>query len=213
MPHEIKFQDADFPHHNAGCWSRLEGWHLRWMPYGMPRLSFSLRQSVIFLSGRNPKTGKISGPKGTCILIGVHDGPLVHICAITAAHVVNSGASIVRVNCKGGSRPIEFDPAEWTSVPDEADLAAVDITDKISKDDYISFAPSDTCRAYSLSRIASDAASKSPRRIAASMFTNWLKRCCPILKAISARTATRGSLSFAHVPAPITFSAAPLATA
>jgi hypothetical protein len=71
MPYPLRFQDADFEHRFAWCWSPLEGRSLRWIPFGMPRLNRTFKNMVFFLYGRDPESGEIVGPLGTGSLIGV----------------------------------------------------------------------------------------------------------------------------------------------
>jgi hypothetical protein len=133
----IRFQDADFERRLAWCWSPLEGRSRRWIPFGMPRISQVYLDSVFFLFGQSPETGKV-GPVGTGVLIGYpgQHGPFRalhrHIYAITCQHVVWSGASSIRINrSKGQHRFIEIEPDEWQFIPGGADLAAVDVTERI----------------------------------------------------------------------------------
>jgi hypothetical protein len=148
----IGFQDANFRHRNAWCWSKLEGLHLRWVPYGMPRLSPNLADAVFFLYAKDPSKPPTSddllGPRGTGVIVGIYDrsrpASVLHYYAITAAHVARGGASIIKLNSKGGaSRVIDFDPCEWTADLAWEDLAAVDITDRLRNDDRTSYIPLD----------------------------------------------------------------------
>lgn len=140
--HAINFRDADFPHRSAWCWSKLEGLHLRWVPYGMPRLSPALSHSVFFLYEKDFRPGAapdaLIGPEGSGVIVGtLEPGELTtSFYAVTAAHVVSDGASIIWLNTRDGrSRPIEFDPCEWSYDFDKfGDIAAVDITDRLKRD-------------------------------------------------------------------------------
>jgi hypothetical protein len=140
----ISFQDADFPHRFAWCWSPLEGKSLRWVPYGMPRLNTRFKHMAFFLYGKNPNTGKVVGPLGTGVFVGLEgtrDWHAQHFYAVTCHHVaVSKGASILRVNTKdGASRFIELEPHEWHFVGGGADLCAADISERLSDHDDFSY--------------------------------------------------------------------------
>lgn len=134
----IRFQDADFEHRFAWCWSPLEGRSRRWIPFGMPRLNPNFANTVFFLYGRGEGTAKVAGPLGSGVIIGLPGtGPLAydrHFYAVSCQHVAcTGGASIIRINTKDGkSRLLEFEPDEWQIIRGGSDLAAIDITDKLS---------------------------------------------------------------------------------
>jgi hypothetical protein len=138
----LRFQDANFDHRFAWCWSPLEGRSLRWIPYGMPRLNEYLERSAFFLYRRHPRTGKIDGPRGTGVLVGVpgedanFSPEIRHAYAITCYHVaLQGGGSIIRLNTsEGKSRFIEFDPDDWRYTKGGDDLAAIDVTDQLKSD-------------------------------------------------------------------------------
>jgi hypothetical protein len=131
----LSFQDAGFEHTFARCRSQLEGPSTRWMPFGMPRLNPAFRDCVFFLYGRHPGTGAIEGPIGTGVVVGKCGNSPEQIWnsyAVTSAHVVRTGASIIRINLRGGgSRFIELELHEWEFIPGGCDLAAVDITERL----------------------------------------------------------------------------------
>lgn len=89
LAYPIRFQDADFEHRFARCWSSLEGQFLRWVPFGMPRLNSTFKNMVFFLYGRDPESGKIVGPLGTGSLIGIEAKTkpfyIHHFYAVTGA--------------------------------------------------------------------------------------------------------------------------------
>ena len=137
----IRFQDANFRRQLSCCWSSEEGYYRSWVPYGMPRLNPVFKRSVFFLFGIHPKTGKRVGPHGTGVLIGVPPDDssvgwyLAHFYAITCQHVAPRGSSIIRINTNNGkSRFIKLDPDEWEWIPGHDDLAAIDVTDRIDRD-------------------------------------------------------------------------------
>lgn len=142
--HEISFQDANFPHRFSWRWSKLEGLHRRWIPYGMPRLNLHLERSVFFLFGRDPsgKTDKWVGPLGSGVIVGVHswEPPVVwSFYAVTARHVIRSGAHAIRINTRDEkSRIIDLELDEWKSLPEE-DVAVADITDRFQDGDLVSY--------------------------------------------------------------------------
>ena len=143
----VSFQDADFPHRFEWVSTPHEGVHRRWVPFGMPRLNPLLKNSVFFLFGLNPATGKVEGPVGSGVIVGLPrtdlevNGPR-HAYAVTARHVVESGGSMPRINVMNGdSRLLDFDPGEWTYHPAGDDIAAIDITDHIRSDDQLMVIP------------------------------------------------------------------------
>ena len=83
MPHEITFRDADFPRRDALWWSQLEKWHIRWTPYGMPRLTSHFASSVFFLQGLNPGTGEVGPPGGSGVIIGYFQMRALRTCTTT----------------------------------------------------------------------------------------------------------------------------------
>ena len=117
----------------------------------MPRLSPQLERAVFFLYGRNP-TGKdqnkLEGPLGTGVIVGDFDitAPgVMHLYAVTAAHVALTGASVIMLNTTNGKRrPIDLDPSEWCADLRREDIAAVDISARIKgapDSDEISYIP------------------------------------------------------------------------
>ncbi|AOX16682.1 serine protease family protein [Kozakia baliensis] len=103
-----------------------------------------MQSTVVFLFGDNPQIDGAREVLGSGVLIGTN-----HPCfdpqqqftrdtyVVTAAHVVKSGGSIIRLNTKdGGSRYIELDPAEWV-ISEVDDVAVVDITEMLNDDDEI----------------------------------------------------------------------------
>lgn len=115
----------------------------KWLYFGMPRIHPQLQDCVFFLYGRNPQTGGIEGPLGSGFLISrSHQAKpgLNHLYAVTNWHVaVKLGASIIRLNTKGGStRFLEYDPIEWIFNAND-DVAIVDINDDIKPSDGVSY--------------------------------------------------------------------------
>jgi hypothetical protein len=103
----------------------------------MPRLHSNFSRCVFFLYGQHPETGKLIGPKGTGVLIGFHD-VTIHTYAVTCAHIAPQGASVIRLNTiDGKSRLIELEPDDWITPKNGADVAAVDITDKMAAGDDV----------------------------------------------------------------------------
>jgi len=109
----------------------------------MPRIHPQLQDCVFFLYRRSPKTGAIEGPFGTGFFIS--RSPLAfpglnHLYAVTNWHVaIDSGASIMRVNCKNDTtRLLEYDPMDWHFDRGD-DLAIVDVHDDLRKTDNISY--------------------------------------------------------------------------
>jgi len=106
----------------------------------MPRIRQELLLTTFYLFGRNPRTGKIEGPCGTGVIVSRDASARIqpyppHSYAVTAAHVVSEGASIIRFNTLGAMpanlsyRMLEVEPHEWNWIPGGDDLAALDITD------------------------------------------------------------------------------------
>lgn len=111
------------------------------MPFGMPRLNSNFRNSVFFLYGKNPRTGELEEPCGSGFFVGMSPegfDPLQkfirHVYAITCKHTAADGASVIRLNTTDGeSRFIDIEPHEWQFIEDGDDIAAYDVTDRISK--------------------------------------------------------------------------------
>lgn len=143
---ELTFRDADFPYRFAWCRSKLEGKSLRWIPYGMPRLSHHFSHSVFLLFGKDenapPDQHKLKGPSGSGVIIQWAERDLPHYYAVTAAHVVKGGADVVMLNTKAGTnRPIDLDISEWVYKLEWEDLAIADITDRLTEQDQFSCVP------------------------------------------------------------------------
>jgi hypothetical protein len=112
----------------------------------MPRLNNRFKHMAFFLYGKNPRNGRLEGPLGTGVFLGLEGRGtwyLSHFYAVTCYHVaVKSGASILCVNTKTGSkRFIDFEPHEWQFVPNGPDLCAVDITERMTDEDEWSVLP------------------------------------------------------------------------
>lgn len=139
----LSFQDADFRHGFARCQSRFEGPSRRWVPFGMPRLNPNFSRCVFFLFKRDPVSGELrAAPEGTGFLVAVKGSwgatPYQHLYAVTCAHVAPQGASVIRINTNDGkSRLIDLQPDDWTLAKNGADIAAVDITDRIDAADDV----------------------------------------------------------------------------
>lgn len=113
----------------------------KWIPYGMPQLDNEVLRSTFYLYRKNPKTGKIEGPKGTGVFVGRRpEDPIqhIHIYAVTSHHVaISSGASIIRVNTWGGTPPklgyrfLKYQLEEWSFIPNSDDIAAIDVTNDL----------------------------------------------------------------------------------
>jgi hypothetical protein len=138
-PYAASFQDLGYRYKFRSCRTPFGG-EIRWMPYGMPRLRQEMLMTVFYLYGRNPRTGKIDGPCGTGVLVRRDASARVQPCpphayAVTAAHVVSAGGSIIRLNTfetkptKLSHRFVEAVPLEWQTSPGGDDLAAIDVTE------------------------------------------------------------------------------------
>lgn len=109
----------------------------------MPKLG-SMSESVFYLFGLDPQTGKIRGPDGTGVFIARVPSSrysCIHIYAVTNRHLAAEGASIIRVNTRGKnntkgdtSRFVKFEPIDWHYPEDGDDLAIIDVTDHIDPD-------------------------------------------------------------------------------
>src|SRR5260370_14501405 len=147
-PWPIRFQDGNFACRLLWRWSRAEGIHRRWIPYGMPRLNRIFERSVFFLYGTDPDTGKRRGPNGTGVLVSLpaesskaswYDA---HFYAVTCQHLAPRGSSIIINTIDDASRIIETEPDDWQWIPGHDDLAAIDLTERLDKlTDIISFIP------------------------------------------------------------------------
>ena len=209
----LTFQDLDFRERLAECWTPLEGYSLRKVPYGMPRLSPDFGNCAVFLYGLHPKTGQLAGPIGTGAIVAMGSGPYStrHVYAVTNWHVaVRDGGSIIRINTSDGkSRFIEFEPDAWQFVPGGDDIAAVDITERIDRerdeirpitlrqfvtDPFIEFAGLGIGEDGLMLGMIANQPGESRNRVAA-RFETWL--CLRIrIPAWSSRTATNGRRTF-----------------
>jgi hypothetical protein len=110
----------------------------------MPRFSPRLQSTVIFLFGDDPEVDGARDVCGSGVLIGLNHpryDPQQQFTrdtyAVTAAHAVRQGGSIIRLNTKdGGSRYLELDPSEWTFSATD-DVAAVDLTERLEEGDEV----------------------------------------------------------------------------
>jgi hypothetical protein len=107
----------------------------------MPRLNPHFSDAVFLLYGRDenepPESEKLKGPSGSGVFVrAVDHASTTHFYAVTAAHVVAGGASLIRINTDNGlSRPIDLDPAEWTYDLNSEDIAVADITERLQRTD------------------------------------------------------------------------------
>lgn len=142
----LRFADLEFAEKTVLCHSRYEGVSPRRIPYGMPWLPEHLSDVTFFLYGKTPEGEMKPTPEGTGFLVGV----LVpnakrrpwdyHVYAVTCWHVAVDGlVSNIRLRTqKGESRTIELDPEQWEFINGGADLAAVDVTDRLpDSDDFL----------------------------------------------------------------------------
>ncbi len=107
----------------------------------MPRISDFILDSVIYLYGSPLDAEKGERAGGSGFLVGVESEAFpeefVSVYAITNKHIVDNGASVIRINTKDGkSKTLDMDDADWVRHPDGDDLAACFINFK-SEDPYI----------------------------------------------------------------------------
>jgi len=148
----IHFQDLDFRHTFAMCRTRAGEMVRRWVPYGMPRFRPDIERVSFYLYRLDPrphaKVGALQGPFGSGVVIELPaSNPMLskHVYAVTAAHVVATGASIIRLNTKNDDSPDlyghrfmdELTPDDWVSIPGGHDVAVADITDQLREGDWI----------------------------------------------------------------------------
>lgn len=117
---------------------------------GMPKLDRDILNAAFYLYGKEPKPNggtKITGPWGTGGVVArrVPDTNRYHFYGITNRHIAHSaGASIIQVNTADGkTRRLDYEPHDWQFIPQQDDLAAIDITDDIKSGDQISFVSED----------------------------------------------------------------------
>lgn len=135
-PRAIEYRDCQFARKLLLAGRNGGAPQHQWVDYGMPRLDQRILSTVFYLYGRDPKSGKVRGPLGTGVFIlkpsNINPNKF-HVYAVTAHHVIKSGASIigVRSHDPNATGPIfaEYDPSEWWSIPDGDDIAIVDVTD------------------------------------------------------------------------------------
>jgi hypothetical protein len=140
--HEVNFMDLGLSRVRRLCASGIGEPVHRWWYYGMPRVHPQLQDCVFFLFRRNPESGEIDeGPLGSGFFISRSPGAkpgLNHLYAVSNWHLaIELGASIIRLNTKGGkTRFLEYDPMDWT-FSREDDLAIVDVHDDLRPGDDI----------------------------------------------------------------------------
>lgn len=112
----------------------------------MPRLNPNFSRCVFFLYGRDQEGRIKSAPDGSGVLIGVRDvvpkvGFVTSMYAVSCAHVVSQGASVMRINtADGGSRFIELDAdVDWRTPKNGADVAAAEITELLKEGDEVRY--------------------------------------------------------------------------
>ena len=109
----------------------------------MPQLNQYLPSAAFFLYGKTEDGKDLSGPVGTGFFIGILSPARskrpweYHVYAVSCWHVaVRDGGSNIRFTTKDGkSLWIELEPDQWEFVPAGADLAAVDVTDRLTEAD------------------------------------------------------------------------------
>jgi len=109
----------------------------------MPQINENLPNVAFFLYGKTKDGQGLSDPVGTGFFIGVPSPARskrpweYHVYAVSCWHVaVRDGGSNIRFNTKDEkSLWIELEPDQWEFVPDGADLAAVDVTDRLTEAD------------------------------------------------------------------------------
>lgn len=112
----------------------------------MPRLNPNFARCVFFLYGRD-KDGRIKRePDGSGVLVGIRSVVpslefVMAMYAVSCAHVVSQGASVIRINTvDGGSRFIELDSdIDWRTPINGADVAAADITELLKEGDDVRY--------------------------------------------------------------------------
>lgn len=101
----------------------------------MPRIADVVQDSVFYLypTKEDARVGENIG--GTGFFVGwtsTGPPPITYVYAVTCAHVIEDGSSVIRLNTKGGKWDIiERDKADWLQEPGGTDLAvaAVDPAD------------------------------------------------------------------------------------
>lgn len=150
MPfYPISFNDLEFAERTVPCHYRYEGASHRRIPYGMPWIPQHLKDVAFFLYGKTSKGELKARPTGTGFLVGAlipseKEHPWnYHVYAVTCWHVAVDGlASNIRLKTKKGeSRLIEFEPEQWEFISGGADLAAVDLTDRLPEADEFFIVP------------------------------------------------------------------------
>jgi hypothetical protein len=147
----LYFQDFDFAYTAAPwCWGDGRVGQ-KWVPYGMPRFRPSVAMTTFYLYRTDERTGEITGPCGTgfCVAMPSTIGGKYHLYAITAHHVIASGASHLRFNrimrvqdgtkltTIVGTKLLTVEPHEWQFIPGGDDIAGLDITAQDDDDDLI----------------------------------------------------------------------------
>jgi hypothetical protein len=140
----LRFRDLEF---NDYDWHRQEG------ITPVPEIPRHFENCAFYLYAKTPKGTK--GPIASGVLVSITSDinaptyglddlipdyrPVRHVYAVTSAHVLPSGASLIRMSLFGGTpKTIELEPHEWEFLAGGHDIAAVDITEKFEpKENYV----------------------------------------------------------------------------
>jgi hypothetical protein len=142
MFHAVNSWDLEFARERVRCASAIGAPVHHWIPFGMPKLKRDIFNAVFYLYREEPTPSgknKITGPWGTGSVIGrpIDGTRFYHLYGVTNRHIAHkAGASIIRINTKDGkTRCLEYQPDDWQFIPQQDDIAVVDITDDLVGDD------------------------------------------------------------------------------
>lgn len=128
----LDWLDLDWPRRPVDRVSSAGTPYQAWVPTGVPRIPSEYLNVAIYLyeSVADAESGSDLGGTGFLVAVksAVHqDGGYLY--AVSNRHVVQDGASVVRVNLVGGGTDtFNFEPIEWTFHPAGDDLAVVPIS-------------------------------------------------------------------------------------
>jgi hypothetical protein len=92
----------------------------------MPKLSREITKSVFYLYRDRASAASGRGAVGTGFIVAHHYAKQSHYYGVTNHHVAcTEGASVIRVNTRGGADVMEFGPEEWEFDPAGDDIAAI----------------------------------------------------------------------------------------
>jgi hypothetical protein len=124
MIHDLEFEKTP-----VQCLSTKGHPYTKWVRIGMPRIPQEILDSVFFLyrSKEDAVNGVDAGGTGFVVSYQDHKLRETFYYGVSNRHVVcDNGYSFIRINTRSGRSDIlEYDPADWETVPSGEDIAAI----------------------------------------------------------------------------------------